>query len=101
MNLGRALLTVSAGRRSKWAILVIWLLLAGLAGPLTGKLQGVEKTDQVSFLPRSADSTQVIGLQKRFEGSGVTPAVIIYRRASGLTPADRARVVADGRAIRG
>jgi hypothetical protein len=34
-----------AGKRSKWLVLVFWLVLVAVAGPLSGKLTGAEKNN--------------------------------------------------------
>lgn len=93
------LLSFAAGRRSKWVVLAVWLVIAVLAGPAAAKLQGAQKNDPSSFLPSNAESTKVLELAKRFPGGNSAPAIVVYRRASGLTAADRARVAADRAAI--
>ena len=49
-----------AGRRSKWAALVFWLIVAALVAGPAGKLMGAQKNDAVSWLPGNAESTKVI-----------------------------------------
>ena len=95
----RSILTFAAGRRAKWIVLLLWLVVAGVAGPLGGKLSSVEKNEESAYLPKSAESTKALVLQQNFPGGEVTPAIVVFRRASGLTPADRAQVQADRRAI--
>ncbi|MDX6741632.1 MMPL family transporter [Actinocorallia sp. A-T 12471] len=88
------------GRRGKWVTLVVWLVLfMGVAGPLAGKLSGVQKNDAAQWLPGSAESTRVVELQKSFETAETAPAVIVYERASGLTDADLAKAAADAVAL--
>jgi RND superfamily putative drug exporter len=96
--LGRVAGWVS-GRRTKWVVLVFWLLLVGVAGPLAGKLTSAEKNDNSAWLPANAEATQVVELQKRFQSADVAPAVIVYERPSGITPADQAKAAADTRAF--
>ncbi|MCX9193877.1 hypothetical protein C3Y87_21360 [Carbonactinospora thermoautotrophica] len=78
-------------------VVVAWLAIAGFAGPLTGKLSEVQKNDAAAFLPASAESTKVQRISARFSEEGTLPAVVVYERTSGLTPADRAKVAADAR----
>ena len=40
-----AVVSLPAGRRTKWIVLAFWLIVVALAGPLAGKLTGVEKND--------------------------------------------------------
>src|SRR4029077_11529186 len=86
---------VPAGRRTKWLVLVFWLVVVALAGPLSGKLTGAEKNDAQSWLPPAAESTQGLGLRSQFVSPNVFPAVVVYDRRGGVTAADRAKAAAD------
>ena len=55
-----------SGKPSVWlrvvvpvALILVWLVLAGIGGPTFGKLSGVSSNDQAAFLPASAESTAV------------------------------------------
>ncbi len=95
MSRARVILTLASGRRAKWAVVVFWLIIVALAGPLSGKLMGAEKNDASSWLPAKAESTQVVNLQSKIQSPNVFTAVVVYDRPSGLTSADRAKVAAD------
>ena len=95
MGVIRAMIKAPAGRRGKWLVLVIWLVLVAVAGPLSGKLTGAEKNDASSWLPPAAESTQVLNLQSRFISPNVYTGVVVYNRPSGLTAADKAKATAD------
>ena len=86
---------IIVGRRTKWLVLVFWLIAVAGLGSLAGKLSGVEKNDAKSWLPGKAESTKVLDAQKAFQSPNTFQAVVIYERASGLTAADRAKVAAD------
>ncbi|AEV83975.1 membrane protein [Actinoplanes sp. SE50] len=87
------------GRRSKWIVLALWIVVLVFAGGLAGKLGGVEKNDNASWLPGSAEATQVADLQKQFQPDDIVPAILVYERAGGTTPADLQKAAADARAI--
>jgi RND superfamily putative drug exporter len=87
------------GRWSKWIVLALWLGVLVVAGPLAGKLTSVEKNDNSAWLPGGAESTQVVDQSKRFQPDDIAPAVIVYERPSGITPADQAKAAADVKAI--
>jgi RND superfamily putative drug exporter len=71
------------------AVLIVgWLALAGFGGPTFGKISDVSTNDQASFLPASAESTQVAALVPEFAGSDDIPAIVIAARDGGLTDAD-------------
>jgi len=91
----RKLLYVSAGHRTKWLVLLFWLVVLVVAGPLSGKLTGAEKNDSSAWLPPAAESTQVLNLRSQVVSPNVYPAVIVYDRPSGLTAADKAKAAAD------
>src|SRR3954469_25282622 len=79
------------GRWTKWVVLALWLGILVIAGPLAGKLTDVEKNDNSAWLPGGAESTQGAGLAKLFQPDDIAPAVIVYERQSGVTPADQTK----------
>ncbi len=100
MSKARAIVSVPSGRRTKWVVLVLWIVILGVAGPLAGKLMNAEKNDAKSWLPAKAESTMVLDLQSRFQSPNVYPAVVVYDRPSGLTAADRAKATSDAQKFR-
>jgi putative drug exporter of the RND superfamily len=95
MSKVRAMVDAPAGRRTKWLVLVFWLIVVAVAGPLSGKLMGAEKNDASAWLPPKAESTQVLNLRSHFVSPNVYPAVVVYYRPGGLTAADKAKAAAD------
>jgi RND superfamily putative drug exporter len=94
----RGISTLAAGRRAKWVVLGLWLVLAVALGPLQPKLQGATKNENSDFLPSAADSTRVDQLLKdRFREGREVDALVVYTREGGLTAADRARIQGDAR----
>ena len=63
MGVLRSMLNLPAGRRTKWLVLVFWLVLVAVLGPLSGKLTGAEKNDASPGCRRRAESTQVLNLR--------------------------------------
>ena len=86
-----------SGRRTKYVVLVFWVIVLALTGSLAGKLMGAEKNDASAYLPASAESTQELNLQSKFTAKNLNPAVVVYVRPSGLTPADLHKAAADAR----
>ncbi len=93
--MSNAVTRVIVGRRTKWLVVVLWLVVVGALGPLAGKLSGVEKNDAKSWLPGKAESTRVLAEQSAFQSPNTVEAVVVYDRQTGLTAADRAKVEAD------
>ncbi|MEP7192175.1 MAG: MMPL family transporter [Actinomycetota bacterium] len=83
-----------AGRQSKWAVLIFWLIVAAMVAGPAGKLMGAEKNDAVSWLPGSAESTKVIQASAQFQPKDELPATVVYERTGGVTPQDMASVTA-------
>ncbi|MFI0482316.1 MMPL family transporter [Actinomadura sp. 9N215] len=88
-----------AGRRTKWAVLALWVVLLVALGPLAGKLGDVEENDAASWLPGGAESTQVVELEEQFRKDETMPAVIVYERSGGITAQDRAKAASDVSAL--
>jgi RND superfamily putative drug exporter len=99
MGRARAIVGIPAGRRTKWLVLVFWLILIAVAGGLSTKLTGAEKNDASSWLPPAAESTQVLNLRTQFVSANVYPAVVVYYAPAGLTAADKAKAAADASAF--
>ena len=82
----------SVRARRRWfalGLFVLWLLVAGFAGPYSGRLADVQTNDNAAFLPKTAESTEVNDLQRRFIDQETTPGIIVWERESGITAADR------------
>jgi putative drug exporter of the RND superfamily len=97
-----SLFTFAAGRRTKWIVFGIWLLAILIAsGPanLPGKFEDAESNEATSYLPGSAESTDALDATEALQDGELAPAVIVYRRESGLTGADRRTIVADVRTM--
>jgi len=75
-------------------LVVAWLGVSSLGGPTFGKLSSVVNNDQASYLPASAESTQVQSDLKKFFPSDTVPAIVVYARSAGVS-ADDTRSVAE------
>jgi RND superfamily putative drug exporter len=89
---------IVAGRRTKWLVLALWIVLVVAFAPLGSKLADATDDRTESQLPKNAESTQVLKLQQeRFKSGQRATGLIVYQRDGGLTAADKARIVADAR----
>jgi hypothetical protein len=98
MSERRSIFTRPAGPRAKWVVFAVWLVgIFIAAGPanLPGKFTDAENNESTSYLPGDAESTEALEATEELQGGELVQAVIVYRRASGLTPADRERIVED------
>jgi RND superfamily putative drug exporter len=80
---------IVSGRRSVYAVLVVWLLLVGALGPSAGRFEQAQKNDAASFLPGDAESVEVLNAGKRFARGDATVASVVFRDRAGLDAADR------------
>src|SRR5689334_22804503 len=81
-----------AGRWVPWLVIGLWLALAAVMVPLSGKLSSVTTDRAVDTLPAGAESTRVAVLEDSLPGGEDNTFVFVYHRAGGMTAADRATV---------
>jgi RND superfamily putative drug exporter len=85
--------------RARWTqlgavllVLFVWLGLAAVGGPLVGRLSEVQKNDNASFLPKTAESTEVNTLAAKFSSTTTLPYFVVIERPGGLKASDAAAV---------
>ena len=66
-------------------LIIVWLAAAGVGGPYFGKVEEVSSNDQTTFLPESADATQVQELSGEFTESDAVPAIAVVVGDNVLT----------------
>ncbi len=96
----RALASFVSGRRTKWIVLAIWIVAVAVMAQLGAKLADETQDDTASFLPESAESTQVVELlDAKFAAKETSQGLIIYQRDGGLTEADKQKIADDAEAL--
>jgi RND superfamily putative drug exporter len=93
--------SLPSGRLTKWVVLALWTLLLVPALLLAGRLGDVEQNDNSAWLPGNAESTKVVDRAEKFQHADTLPAIVIYDRPGGVTPADTAKARADAEAFKG
>ncbi|GAA3440563.1 MMPL family transporter [Planomonospora venezuelensis] len=83
------------GRRTKWLVLAVWLIVVVIAGSFAGRLESVQKDDIAAYLPGSADSAQAVKRILGMQGENLSPATIVYERRGGVTRADEDEIARD------
>jgi RND superfamily putative drug exporter len=76
-------------------IAVLFFLVGAAGGSYQGKLADVQKNDNSSFLPSSADSTKVYNESQKFNDVQTIPGFIVYQRDGGITAADKQKIESD------
>jgi len=66
-------------------LIVAWLTGAAIGGPYFGKVNEVSTNDQTTYLPESAEATQVQELQDEFTASDGIPAITLFESDDELT----------------
>jgi RND superfamily putative drug exporter len=96
----RKIASIVTGRRSKWVVLVAWIVAVFAVFPLGSKLADKTTDDTQSFLPASAESTKVVkSLDEDFDQGETDDAIVVYQRDGGLTAADQQKIRADAQKI--
>ncbi|GAA4034909.1 MMPL family transporter [Allokutzneria multivorans] len=70
-------------------MVLAWLVFGAFSGQFQSRLAEVQKNDNASFLPASAESTEATDLQAAFSDKRVLPAVLVFERPAGLTMTDQ------------
>ncbi|MCP3803649.1 efflux RND transporter permease subunit [Allokutzneria sp. A3M-2-11 16] len=70
-------------------MVLAWLVFGGFSSQFQSRLAEVQKNDNASFLPASAESTEATNLQATFSDKRVLPAVLVFERPTGLTMTDQ------------
>ncbi|MGJ0203380.1 MMPL family transporter [Leucobacter sp. gxy201] len=73
-------------------LIVLWVVGAGLGGPLFGKVDEVSSNDQTSYLPESSAATEVQRALPDFLGDDEIPAVVVFSSESPLDDAALAQL---------
>ncbi len=84
------------GRVTKWIVLVAVLALTAIMASFSAKLTSVQNNEASSWLPESAESTQVLEELSETVDPNDIPTLVVYQRDGGLTEDDLAEIEADG-----
>ncbi|GHI03281.1 putative membrane protein ActII-3 [Streptomyces cellostaticus] len=97
----RKMASLPSGKVTKWVVLALWTVLLVPALMLAGKLGDVEENDNSAWLPGNAESTRMVERAEKFQLADTLPAIVIYDRPEGITPADMTKARADAEAFKG
>ena len=95
----RQIAGVLTGRVTKWVVLAAVLVLTGILGVFSTKLTSVQNNEASSWLPESAESTQVLDELSQSVDPNDIPTLVVYHRDGGLTDDDLDAMEADGTEI--
>src|SRR5688572_11673992 len=83
------------GRVSKWAVLVLWLLVVGGSASFASQLTEVQNNDMASRLPESAESTRALEKLAPFQDPDAIPTIVVHEAESGRLTSDQFQAVVD------
>lgn len=66
------------GRKTKYVVLVFWILAMVVFGGFAGKLADVQNNEAKSWLPASAESTQGFDKMTPFQDPNTIPTTLVY-----------------------
>ena len=84
------------GRVTKWIIFAVVVVITGFMGMFSTQLVDVQNNEASSWLPESAESTQVLDELSESVDPNDIPTLVVYHRDGGLTDDDLAQLEADG-----
>ena len=91
-SIGRSLAQLPGGRRTKFAVIGVWLVIAFAIGPLSSKFEDVQENDPADYLPANAESVKTIDQLEGFPSDDQADAITVFHREGGLTAEDKAAI---------
>jgi RND superfamily putative drug exporter len=87
-----SLAQLPGGRRTKYAVVGVWLVLLVAIGPLAGKFEDAQENDPADYLPAGAESVRMLDRLDGFPSDDEADAIIVFHRDGGLSSGDRAAI---------
>ncbi len=100
-NLAGSLAQLPGGRRAKFALIAVWLVVLVAIGPLAGKFEDAQENDPADYLPANAESVKTLNQLDGFPSDDEADAITVFHRDGGLTAADRTAIKQVRTAING
>ena len=75
-------------------VVLLWFVLAGIGGPLVGRLAEVQKNDNASFVPAAAESTEVARFIEKASARNDLPYLLVLESDASITPAQQGAAAA-------
>jgi RND superfamily putative drug exporter len=88
----RSLAQLPGGRRTKFAVVGVWLVALLAIGPLAGRFEDAQENDPADYLPANAESVKTLERLDGFPSDDRADAIVVFHRDRGLTVRDRAAI---------
>lgn len=92
MRLLRKALLLPAGKRTKFLVAVVMIVVAFGLSSQSSQLEKILKDDTSDYLPQQAESLKALKISEQITQQTLVPAIVVFRHDSGLTPADRTAI---------
>jgi RND superfamily putative drug exporter len=91
-KLGEGFAGLPGGRRTKFAVIAVWVVVLFAIGPLAGKFEDAQENDPADYLPANAESVKTLDRLDGFPSDDQADAITVFHRDGGLTAEDRAAI---------
>jgi putative drug exporter of the RND superfamily len=91
-SIARSAALLPGGKRTKFAVIGVWLVVLFAIGPLAGKFEDAQENDPADYLPGKAESVKAIDQLEGFPSDDQADAITVFHRDGGLTAEDRAAI---------
>jgi RND superfamily putative drug exporter len=92
LSVATSLAQLPGGRRAKFGMIGVWLVVAAAVGPLSGRFEDAQENDPADYLPANAESVKTIDALRGFPSQDEADAITVFHRDGGLTGEDRAAI---------
>src|SRR5215207_7627418 len=87
-----SLAQLPGGRRTKYAVVGVWLVVLMVIGPLAGKFEDAQENDPADYLPAGAESVRMLDRLDGFPSDDEADAIVVFHRDGSLSSGDRAAI---------
>src|SRR5215204_3646944 len=87
-----SLAQLPGGRRTKYAVVGVWLVALVAIGPLAGKFEDAQENDPADYLPAGAESVRMLDRLDGFPSDDEADAIVVFHRDGSLSSGDRAAI---------
>src|SRR4029453_1933765 len=87
-----SLAQLPGGRRTKYAVVGVWLVVLVAIGPLARKFENAQENDPADYLPAGAESVRMLDRLEGFPSDDEADAIVVFHRDGGLSSADPAAI---------
>ncbi len=98
-SIGGRLAELPGGRRTKFAVIGVWLVVLFAIGPLAGKFEDAQENDPADYLPANAESVEALEQLDGFPSDDEAEAITVFHRDGGLSAEDRLAIAQTRTAI--